>query len=114
MILVSINDTAFSESYNSRLEELEVFREKCDVWEIVAREAINNGDANTSAVFKKTDRSMIVKIIEGVSGGFRTENTIVVTMVDDAGLIDKEWLWTDKIVQNSQGGTTHLIGWNLL
>lgn len=113
MILTAINDRAYFESYNSRLEELKAFQQKCEVWENTARRIVDSNDPGASAAFKRTDRSMTVKIVGGSDGSVYTESTIVVTMVDDAGLVGSEWLWTDKIIQNSQGGTTHLIGWNL-
>ena len=91
MILTVINGKTFFDSYDTRLEELEAFQQKCEVWGIIASEAINNPDPGISAVFKKTGRSIMMRIIEGSGGYVRTETVVMVTVVDDGGFFDKEW-----------------------
>lgn len=104
MILLTVNskvETIIGQSY---VEELNIFNEK---WEWLKGKFGQTPRSNIQ--YKKLDTSFFVRTIdsEGVEG------LISGHIVDHPALMNKKWQFEDRVVENSQGGTTHLNGWYL-
>lgn len=113
MLLTNINNSVSFESFGNRLEELKAFRRKCEIWQLTMEATNADDDPGISAFYKRTDNAMFFRLIGGTDGKPYNDTSVIVTMIDDGGIMDKQWIWTDKTIDNSQGGTTHLKGWHL-
>lgn len=104
MVLLTIDSMVERVVKDSRLEELEFFNEKW-LWLKGELDQLPGSDI----YYQKLDTSFFVRLVtkKGI------ERVMTGHVVDHPPMMSKEWRFSDRIVNNSQGGTTHLKGWYL-
>ena len=105
MLLLTMNEQVETILGLTRLQELELFNEKWK-WLKSGLDAKNNHPI----VYKKYETSFFVRLINQDQ---ITESVITGHIIDHPPMMDMQWRYEDRIVENSQGGTTHLKGWHL-
>lgn len=108
MIVTTINDNAYVEHFDTYLAEQEEFQKACALWRNYADKIVNEKNSEKSAVFFRTTDTMVYRSVDN-----GIEEVVTVAFVPDNGIMKKQWKREDRIIENSQGGTTHLKGWYL-
>lgn len=111
MVIVTTNDVAdfvYNESY---LDDIGHFNSLVKRFRAIAdRYNSRNGSA---ALLNVSGNNVTLRTIEEKDSGETTENTIFALIVHDSPITQKKWVKIDRMVQNSQGGTTHFKAWGL-
>lgn len=105
MILLTIDSEVEMIIGSDRLDELRIFNEKWE-WLKEGLKKIEGRDFVTN----KSETSFFVRIMQEEQ---LRERVIMGHIIDHPPMMNMEWQYEDKVVENSQGGTTHIKGWHL-
>lgn len=108
MVITIINGKSEIFQHENRLEEIRNFIDQTSQWQKLYNEAIAEKNPEISAAMHKTSETMVLRMMR-----YNTEFTVVVTIAPSADINQKQWHWEDKMIDNSQGGQTHIKGWFL-
>lgn len=101
------------ETYSTYAQEREVFAHKCEALR-AAKEIINgNGDEQSIAYLHRNPDYAIFRSCIGHPDADVVQTDTIVSHVSNSSLVRQNWVWEDREIQNSQGGTTNLKGWHL-
>lgn len=98
--------------YDSNQDEREAYNESCDLLKVLHDAILKQKNPNQKSYYHKTSKYAIHRTIHSDDWG-TAERDLIITITPDNGLLSKEWYWEDRMIDNSQGGQTHLKGWHL-
>ena len=104
MVLLTIDSMVERVIKESRLEEIEFFNER---WQWLKGKL----DAHPDATFDYEKHGLSFFVRAMTESG--VERTMTGHVINHPGIMDKKWRYEDRVVENSQGGTTELKGWIL-
>lgn len=111
MVIVTTNDVADFVYNESFLDDIGHFNSLVERFRVIAD--LYNSRNGFAALLNVSRNNATLRTIEEKDSGETTENTIFVSIVHDSPITQKKWVKIDRMVQNSQGGTTHFTGWGL-
>lgn len=108
MVITVINGTANVFNAKTYLEEQQEFQSMCDNYKQHADEVNAEKSPDKKAYYHRSQDTMILRMMK-----CGAETNVVVTIRNGSPFLDLEWQYEDRVIENSQGGTTHLQGWYL-
>ena len=108
MVITVINGTANVFNAKTYLEEQQEFQSMCDNYKQHADEVNAEKNSDKKAYYHRSQDTMILRMMK-----HDREANVVVTITNGSPLLNLEWKHEDRVIENSQGGTTHLKGWYL-
>ena len=108
MVITIINDRTHIASGSSYAEEIEEFHTQCRRWRNFSDKIVSEKNPEKMSYMQYTTDTMTMRYMD-----HGEETTVVVAFVPSTSSFSKEWKYEDRVIQNSQGGETHLKGWYL-
>ena len=108
MVITVINGMANVFNAKTYIEEQQEFQRMCDNYKQHADEVNAEKSPDKKAYYHRSQNTMILRMMK-----CGEETNVIVTIRNGIPFLDLEWKYESRVIENGQGGTTHLKGWYL-
>lgn len=111
MVIVIVDNDAETYHNETYAKDIEHFNRIVGLF----RDVTDNINARNgcAAMLNRTPDNMVFRSIAEDDRGNTAEHMVIASIIHDSPIAHKKWVKDDRMVENSQGGTTHFKAWSL-